>query len=551
MSDPVLMIPDEVQKNHILLAGTTGAGKSNTARTIVEYNMWKGRRTLIIDVTGDWWGIKSSADGRKSGLPFIVFGGEHADIPIDTNMGAQLGQILATKNIPAVIDLQLFSPERMATFLTPFFENMYRLNREVLHLVLDEAHRYLPQQVRSFQARLVHQIGDIVTGGRSRGFKLMIVTQRPAKINKDPIAMCKTFILHEMPSSHDRKAIRDMIQDGDGMDAARMKEIMGSMPSLPTGEAWVWIPKMKILERRQFPLAQTFDSGAAPDDGETKREPMKLAHIDLDAIRGMLAPKEPKGQPEARQDGAGGGDYARGYAAAKKALTEAHDAEKGRMERQMARTLEDIRKKIAHVATSTQGAAAVVEALLENFPEPPSAQDVKLWQRPVIAETPPRSTPRPSGAPKNAEQKVIDAIAWWGALRNGWPTKTQLCAVAGYSPTASTIGVYLAQLKRNGYVEAENGAIALTPEGTARATAPDVPASKSALRERIKNILSPAECNILQPILDAFPAVMSRAELCDATGLSPTASTVGVYLAALRRYGFVERGKIKAADWLF
>ncbi len=35
----------------------------------------------IIDPAGAWWGIRSSADAKGEGLPVVIFGGEHGDVP--------------------------------------------------------------------------------------------------------------------------------------------------------------------------------------------------------------------------------------------------------------------------------------------------------------------------------------------------------------------------------------------------------------------------------------------------------------------------------------
>jgi hypothetical protein len=36
-----------------------------------------------IDLKGDWYGLKSTADGKHAGIPIVVFDGDHADVPIE------------------------------------------------------------------------------------------------------------------------------------------------------------------------------------------------------------------------------------------------------------------------------------------------------------------------------------------------------------------------------------------------------------------------------------------------------------------------------------
>ncbi len=37
---------------------------------------------IVLDPKGDWYGIRSSSTGRRAGLPFVILGGDHGDIPL-------------------------------------------------------------------------------------------------------------------------------------------------------------------------------------------------------------------------------------------------------------------------------------------------------------------------------------------------------------------------------------------------------------------------------------------------------------------------------------
>lgn len=64
-----------------------GSGKTYTAAVIAEEMLTSGLPVTIIDPTGAWWGIKSSADGECAGYPVVVFGGDHADVNIAPDSG--------------------------------------------------------------------------------------------------------------------------------------------------------------------------------------------------------------------------------------------------------------------------------------------------------------------------------------------------------------------------------------------------------------------------------------------------------------------------------
>ncbi|WP_267618501.1 hypothetical protein [Gordonia bronchialis] len=64
---------------------------------------------MVVDVKGDWWSIRSSADGAGAGLPFVIFGGEHADVPLEAGTGEVIADVIATDQISAVLDLSHLS----------------------------------------------------------------------------------------------------------------------------------------------------------------------------------------------------------------------------------------------------------------------------------------------------------------------------------------------------------------------------------------------------------------------------------------------------------
>ena len=126
--------------------------------------------------------------------------------------------------------------------------------------------------------------------------------------------------------------------------------------------------------------------------------------------------------------------------------------------------------------------------------------------------------------------------------------------VAGLSPKASTFGVYIADLVKRGLVEVPSpGMVALTPAGLAQAVIPTA-ATADELRQMALKLLSPKEGEAFDVVYREYPKSIRRDKVAHEMGLSPTASTTGVYIAAVAAYGLVEtsgRGEVRAADWLF
>lgn len=73
------MIPPAALLQHVAILGKTGSGKTYAAKGIVEDLLRAGRRVCVLDPTGAWWGLRSSADGKAAGYPVIVLGGQDVD----------------------------------------------------------------------------------------------------------------------------------------------------------------------------------------------------------------------------------------------------------------------------------------------------------------------------------------------------------------------------------------------------------------------------------------------------------------------------------------
>jgi uncharacterized protein DUF87 len=92
-----LPFPERVLRQHIATLGKTGAGKSSAMRVIGEHLLDHKKRTCIVDPKGDWWGLKSSADGKSAGYPVICFGDfkepRATDVPINPQSGKHVAEL--------------------------------------------------------------------------------------------------------------------------------------------------------------------------------------------------------------------------------------------------------------------------------------------------------------------------------------------------------------------------------------------------------------------------------------------------------------------------
>ena len=220
--------------------------------------------------------------------PVVVFGGRHADVPLDESMGGALGYLIGTHQIACVVDVSdLGSAAARRGFMTAFTGALYAANTEPLHLVLDEADLWAPQRAQPDGYDLLQRVEEIVRRGRVRGFVPWLITQRPAVLHKDVLSQADVLVSMKLTSSQDREAIGRWIEGQ--ADRAEGRRILAALPRLARGEGWVWAPSDGVLEKVAFPQIRTLDSSATPRREERATVPNSLAAVDLAAIRAALA----------------------------------------------------------------------------------------------------------------------------------------------------------------------------------------------------------------------------------------------------------------------
>ena len=134
-------------------------------------------------------------------------------------------------------------------------------------------------------------------------------------------------------------------------------------------------------------------------------------------------------------------------------------------------------------------------------------------------------------------------------------TRAQLASLAGMKRTGGTFQSYFSALRTGGFITEEGGAVAITETGLAAAGvepgAPPVTAEE--IREQWRSVLKAGARTMLDFLLDAHPAGLTRDELAAAAGLERTGGTFQSYLSVLRSNGLavVSGDEVRAADVFF
>ncbi len=113
-------------------------------------------------------------------------------------------------------------------------------------VLMEEAHRFIPKKENTLSKRIAKRIA---AEGRKFGVFLILVTQRPQKIDPDVLSQCNSQIIMRMTNPEDQKAVRKSAEQVS-------EELLKDLPGLNVGEAVIVgemtkMPVMvKIRERR-------------------------------------------------------------------------------------------------------------------------------------------------------------------------------------------------------------------------------------------------------------------------------------------------------------
>lgn len=116
------------------------------------------------------------------------------------------------------------------------FDRMRRANprnRMPVHMILEEAHRYISERPSRFAIDAAQTFQRIAKEGRKYGVFLIVASQRPSELSKTVLSQCNNYIIHRIQNPDDLGQIRQMtpfISD----------TVLKRLPSLPKQHALIF-----------------------------------------------------------------------------------------------------------------------------------------------------------------------------------------------------------------------------------------------------------------------------------------------------------------------
>lgn len=243
-----------------VVLGKSGSGKSNSASVIVEELLDDGYPVLIIDVDGEYFGLKEEYELLHLGAD------EECDLTVGPEHAEKIAELTLEQNIPVILDVSGYlhsedQKELIKEVGRHLFAKEKKLKKPFLMLV-EEIHEYIPESGLDDVGQMLIKIAK---RGRKHGLGLCGISQRPADVKKDFITQCDWYVWHRLTWDNDTKVVKRVLGS----------EYADAVQDFNDGEAFLHTDWDDQIRRVRFRRKHTFDAGATPGLEEIERPDLK------------------------------------------------------------------------------------------------------------------------------------------------------------------------------------------------------------------------------------------------------------------------------------
>jgi len=257
----------EILTGRGFVTGKSGSGKSNSASVIAENLLDSNFGLLIVDVDGEYYGLKEAYEILHVG------GDEECDIQVTTDHAEKIASLALEQNVPIILDVSSYLDESDAEeLLTAVARSLFakaKKRKQPFLLLVEEIHEYIPE--KGSVGECGKMLIKISKRGRKHGLGICGISQRPADVKKDFITQCDWLLWHRLTWNNDTKVVRRIL---DGEYAAAVED-------LDDGEGFLTTDWSGSVRRVQFHRKETFDAGATPGLEDFERPDLKSVSEDL------------------------------------------------------------------------------------------------------------------------------------------------------------------------------------------------------------------------------------------------------------------------------
>jgi hypothetical protein len=233
LAPTIALDPQEINGKSIALLGSTGSGKSTSARRFMEEHIRLGLGFTVCDIENEYHFLKTLGEVVLAGPPITMesvankidtlslaslnnFDSVKLDIKLtNSNEFYEMGRKAYLKKMNVVLLLAGIDDDIRKTYLKAYLQGVFEAaTQETKHyhrIFIEEAHEYCPQGAGvAKDDPLLKMIVQLAKRGRKREISLCIMSQRPASVVKDVLTQCQAFLLHYVTYPNDIKIYEDI-----------------------------------------------------------------------------------------------------------------------------------------------------------------------------------------------------------------------------------------------------------------------------------------------------------------------------------------------------
>jgi len=257
----------EILTGRGFVTGKSGSGKSNSASVVAEKLLDNGFGLLIVDVDGEYYGLKEEYEILHAGAD------EECDVQITADHAEKVATLALEKNVPIILDVSSFLDEEEArAVLTAVARHLFakaKKQKQPFLVLVEEVHEYIPEN--GSVGECGKMLIKISKRGRKHGLGIVGISQRPADVKKDFITQCGWLVWHRLTWDNDTNVVRRVLDS----------EYARAVEDLDDGEGFLMTDWSATIRRVQFQRKQTFDAGATPGLDDFERPELKSVSDDL------------------------------------------------------------------------------------------------------------------------------------------------------------------------------------------------------------------------------------------------------------------------------
>jgi hypothetical protein len=544
------------QGNAIL--GIRDSGKTYTATVLAEKLFESGIPFIAFDPIGVWRFLR--VPGKGKGYPIVVAGGQEGDLPLTVAGAPEIVRAAMANGISLVIDLFdiNLSKADWKRIVTACVRVLLHENSKhgLRHVFIEEAAEFAPQRVGPDQGQVYAEMEKLARMGGNSRLGYTLINQRAEEVNKALLELCDNLFLHRQKGRNSLTALSKWLDIG---NVSAAKEIVATLPTLPTGECWAWLAGSETPELLKVPAKNSLhpDRRIMRGDENITRKAVDVGSF-VSTMRGTLkdVEQESKTLDEMKKE------IARLKVELKRAVS--FDEEKARatirasviaefnaQDRERKRVTDELYSLIKFAFDH----ADLIREKLAFPPNTPGSHAIDSPRReaPLVSPpTRPQRGPRPAAADASAagatglpkgEQVVLTAIA----QHPDGVTREQLTVLTGYK--RSTRDAYIQRMRERGVIESDGDRILATDAGFAALGPSFEPLpTGSALADHWLQKLPEGESRILRILLDRAPGFVERDKLSELTGYARSSRDAYLQRLSARQLIRSERGAARASE---